>query len=162
MKHVRLRHRYLRNSFIEQTPHWRACWMPMISMILRQAGVPRPRYAPAGFSVALCRTFARASSEYLPSGPRTRLYNRISECQKHPRSYRFGTYPPKVLLLGGIARASRKAPPKPVMKSFMSIWSKGLLLSFSLKISSVHFSSAAEVVACHYGKGSVHAAFEGT
>jgi len=40
-----------RNSFIEHTPHERACWIPITSMILSTSGVPWPK-AHAGLSVA--------------------------------------------------------------------------------------------------------------
>ena len=47
--------------------------MLMISITLITDGVPCPRNAPAGFSVAVCKILARSSSEYRPSEPRFSL-----------------------------------------------------------------------------------------
>ena len=70
---IRLRPKKWRNSFMVQTPHLRACWIPIISTILRHSGVPLPPNELPGFSVAVCKISARSSSEYLPSWPRIRL-----------------------------------------------------------------------------------------
>ena len=61
------------NSFIVQIPQDLACSMPIISITRMTDGVPCPPNAPAGFSVALCKIFARSSSEYRPSEPRFSL-----------------------------------------------------------------------------------------
>ena len=58
-------------------------------------------------------------------------------------------YLPIVLSFGGVARVAFKAPPKTMAKSFTSILSNGLPPNLLLKKSSVHFSSAWDVVACH-------------
>lgn len=76
--HVRFSPKNFLNSFIVQTPHRRACSIPMISTNLRTGGVPRALKVPAGFEVAECRILARSSSENLPSGPRFKLF---SQCQ---------------------------------------------------------------------------------
>ena len=73
VQHIRLRPKNWRNSFMVQTPHWRACRMPIISITLRHTGVPIPPNELAVFSVASCKMLARSSSEYFPLGPRIRL-----------------------------------------------------------------------------------------
>ena len=58
-------------------------------------------------------------------------------------------YFPIVLSFGGMARVARIAPPKATAKSCRLMLSNGLSPNLLLNKSSVHFSSAWDVVACH-------------
>ena len=117
----------------------------MISITLRHAGVLFPPNELAGLSVAFCKISARSSSEYLLSEPRIRLvvFKKNNE-QRNVKYQRRSSkaYVPIVLFFGGMLRISRKAPPKAMAKSFISILSKGLSPNFLPKRSWVHFSSA--------------------
>ena len=57
-----------RNSLSVQTPHRRACSMPMTSMGLRTAGMPRGPEPHAGVRVASWRIFASSLDRNAPPG----------------------------------------------------------------------------------------------
>ena len=117
------------NSFIEHTPHPRACAIPSISTTRSAAGDPRARNAPAACSVASCRMRARSASAKRPSGPR---------CS--PANVRFA----------GSASTDAQVLSTPRPKSRSESWSRGVEPKAFLKISSVHWMSFSAVVACHY------------
>jgi hypothetical protein len=64
--HARFKPRKVLNSFSEHTPHARACCIPMVSMTLNAAGIPRARNAFAESAVASWRMRARSPSSNRP------------------------------------------------------------------------------------------------
>ena len=88
---------------------------------------------------------ARSSSENLPSGPRWRLRELVDMISIVLLK---STYPEKVLTLG--SGKVVKVFVNVCTRSWIVIWSEGLLLNALLNIASVHCSSACDIVGCHY------------